>query len=52
MSGGRLPKRNMCGNLEGAVRRGWGTKDKQLTNCVQSNIRMFGIGGGLDSDGV
>ena len=28
MSGGRLPKRTTFGNLDGAVRRGWGGKEK------------------------
>ena len=45
MSGGRLPKRIMFGNLEGAVRRGRGGKEKEWTNCVESNIRTFGIMG-------
>ena len=45
MSGGRLPKRIVIGNLEGAVRRGRSGKEKQLTDCVQSNIRAFGIAG-------
>ena len=39
MSGGRLPKRIMLGNLEGAIRRGRGRKEKEWTNCVQSDIR-------------
>ena len=43
MSGGRLPKRIMFGNLEGAVRRGRGEKVKEWTDCVQSDIRAFGI---------
>ena len=43
MSGGRLPKRMMFGNLEGAVRRGRGGKEKEWTDCVQSDIRAFGI---------
>ena len=38
MSGGRLPKRIVFGNLEGAVRREW-------TDCIQSAIRAFGIAG-------
>ena len=42
MSGGRLPKRIMFGNLEGAVRRGRGGKEKE-TDCVQSDIQAFGI---------
>ena len=43
MSGGPLPKRIMFGNLEGAVRRGRGGKEKEWTDCVQSDIRAFGI---------
>ena len=43
MSGGRLPKRIVFGNLEGAVRRGRGGKEKEWTDCVQSDIRVFGI---------
>ena len=46
MSGGRLPKRIMFGNLEGAVRRGRDGKEKVWTDCVQSGIRAFGITGG------
>ena len=46
MSGGRLPKKRiMFGNLEGAVRRGRGGKEKEKTNCLQSDIRAFGIAG-------
>ena len=45
MSGGRLPKRIMFGNLEGAVRRGRSGKEKEWTDCVQSDIRAFGITG-------
>ena len=45
MSGGRLPKRIMFGNLEGAVRRGQGGKEKKWTDCVQSDARAFGIAG-------
>ena len=45
MSGGRSPKRIMFGNLEGAVRRGRGGKEKEWTDCVQSDIRAFGITG-------
>ena len=32
-------------NLEGAVRRGQGGKEKEWTDCVQSDIRTFGIAG-------
>ena len=45
MSGGRLPKRIVFGNLEGAVRRGRGGKEEEWTDCVQSNIRAFVITG-------
>ena len=45
MSGERLPKRMMFGNLEGAVRRGRGAKEKEWTDCVQSGIRAFEIAG-------
>ena len=38
MSGGRLPKRIMFGNLEGAMRRGRNGKEKEWTDCVQSEI--------------
>ena len=46
MSGGRLPKRIVFGNLEGAARRGGGGEEKEWTDCVQSDIRAFGIAGG------
>ena len=45
MSGGRLPTRIVFGNLEGAVRRRRGGKEKEWTDCVQSDIRPFGITG-------
>ena len=45
MSGGRLPKRIVFGNLEGAVRRRRGGKEKEWTYCVQSDIRAFGMTG-------
>ena len=35
----------MFGNIEGAVRRGQGGKEKEWTDCVQSDIREFGITG-------
>ena len=46
MSGGRLPKRFVFGNLEGAVQRGRGGKGKKWADCIQSDIRAFGIAGG------
>ena len=45
MSGGRLPKRIVFVNLEGAVRRGRSGKEQEWTDCVQSDIRAFGIAG-------
>ena len=45
MSGGRLPKRIVFGNLEGAVRRGRGGKEKEWIDCVQRDIRAFDITG-------
>ena len=32
-------------NLEGAMRRGRGGKEKERTDCVQSNIRAFDMAG-------
>ena len=52
MSGGWLPKRIVFGNLEGAVRRGRGGKEEEWTDCVQSDIRVFGITGRLESNGL
>ena len=52
MSGEGLPKRFVFGNLEGAVRRGWGGKEKEWTECVQSHVQVFTIAGGLESDGI
>ena len=45
MSGERLQKRTVFRGLEGAVRRGQGGKEKEWTNCVQCDIREFGIAG-------
>ena len=45
MSGGRLPKRLVFENLEGAVRRGRGGKEKEWTDFIQSDIRALGIAG-------
>ena len=45
--------RIVFGNLEGAVRRGRGGKEKEWTDCFQSDIRAFGIDSGeLESDGI
>ena len=45
MNSGRLPKRIISGNLEGAVRRRRGGKEKEWTDCKQSDIRAFDIAG-------
>ena len=45
MNGGRLPKRIVFGNLEGAVQRGRDGKEEEWTDYVQSDIRAFGIAG-------
>ena len=45
MSGGRLQKRIVFGNLEGAARREQSGKEKEWTDCVHSDIRTFGIAG-------
>ena len=45
MSGGRLPKKIMFGNIEGAVRRGRGGKEKEWADCVRSDVRVFRIAG-------
>ena len=36
----------MFGNFKGAVRRERGGKEKEWTDCVQSDVRAFGISGG------
>ena len=43
MRGGRLPKRIVFGYLGGAMQRGRVGKEKEWTDCVQSDIRAFGI---------
>ena len=42
---GRLLKRVVFGNFEGAVRRGRGRKEKAWTDCLQSDIQAFGLVG-------
>ena len=39
MNGGQSPKRNVFGNLDGALSRGRCGKEKEWTDCVQSDIR-------------
>ena len=41
----RLSKRIMLGNLEGAVRRGRGGKEKEWAEYIPSAVRAFGIAG-------
>ena len=52
MGGGTHPKErwaaakaNRVRNLEGAVRRGRGGKEKEWSDWIQSDIRAFGIAG-------
>ena len=42
MSGGRVPKRIVFRNLDG---RGGGGKENKWIDCVQSDVRAFGIAG-------
>ena len=41
----RLPKRVMSGELESAGKRGPGGKEKQWTDCVADDLRLFGVTG-------
>ena len=43
MSGVQLPKRNVFGNLKNAVLRRWGGEEKEWSDCVQVDVRAFGI---------
>ena len=44
MSGGHLPKKQIVfGNLEDAVRREYSVKEKEGTDCVQSDTQAFRI---------
>ena len=45
MSGGRFPKRIVFGNLEGAMRKVRGGKEKGWIDCAQSDVRVFRIAG-------
>ena len=45
MDGSRLPNRVMFGGMEGPGQRGAGEKEKEWTDCVAKNVRVFGIGG-------
>ena len=39
----RLPKRVMSGELENARKRGPEGKEKEWTDCVPDDLRLFGI---------
>ena len=41
----RLPKRVMSGDLENAGKRGPGGKEKEWTDCVADDLRLFGVTG-------
>ena len=41
----RLPKRVMSGELENAGKRGPGGKEKEWTECVADDLRLFGVTG-------
>ena len=37
------------GTLDGARRRGWGGKEKNRVDCVERDVRAFGISGDWES---
>ena len=41
----RLPKRVMSGELENAGKCGPGGKEKEWTDCVADDLRLFGVTG-------
>ena len=41
----RLPKRVMSGEVENAGKRGPGGKEKEWTDCVADDLRLFGVTG-------
>ena len=45
MSGGRMPKRIVSETLRGQSGEDGGGEEKERTDCVQSDIRAFGIAG-------
>ena len=45
MGDNRLPKRVMSGELENAGKRGPGGKEKEWTDCVADDLRLFGVTG-------
>ena len=46
MDNRRLPRRIMMGTLESPGRHGRGGKEKEWTDCVADDLRLFGIGDG------
>ena len=46
MDNRRLPRRIMVGTLDNPGRRGRGGKEKEWTDCVADDLRLFGIGDG------
>ena len=43
MGDNRLPKRVMSGELENTGKRGPGGKEREWTDCVADDFRLFGI---------
>ena len=41
----RLPKRAMSGELENAGKRAPGREEKEWTDCVADDLRLFGVTG-------
>ena len=41
-----MPRRIMAGTLENPGRRGRGGKEKEWTDCMADDLRLFGIGDG------
>ena len=45
MDARRLPRRLIMGKLDGARKRGRGGKEKEWVDCVEKDVRAFGISG-------
>ena len=41
----RLPKRVVSGEIENAGKRGPGGKEREWTDCVAGDLRLFGVTG-------
>ena len=48
----RLPKRVVSGELENAGKRGPRGKEKEWTDCVADDLRLFGITGDWSTTGL